>query len=223
MSSQDVAISRVDIQMDIIKDSDPRNEDKHLKSVIDESCLLKPAMAEEQEINKTLSPGTIISCIVQEPIQESRSSEKRSSPEPHAQHVVHDLYAHSLADNVSTQGTTSDVQEEEFRNVVRMGSSITSDEQSGNVRHVDELVPTRSSSFENSSEHMNSESQKGEMSKVMDDNVLIGHNDGDDTSKTESHLESSMTHGMEDLSHGEMIDRRNADSNLKLHMGSLDR
>ncbi|KAJ9563086.1 hypothetical protein OSB04_008246, partial [Centaurea solstitialis] len=224
-SSRGAAISKIDTQMDTIKDSDPRNEDEHLESVVD----LKPSNAEQQEMHKPVSTEEMISCSVEEPIQESHLSEKRSS-EPHAQQVSQDSYDHALADNVSTegtddvstQGTISDVQQEEFRTVVRTVSLSTAAEQSGDVRHVAELVPTRNSSFEKSSAHMNSQSQKGEMCKAMDDNLLIGYLDGDDTSKADSHLESSMTPGIENLAHGEMIDKRNGDSVTKLHMGSLD-
>ncbi|KAI3719017.1 hypothetical protein L6452_19904 [Arctium lappa] len=218
-ASPGAAISKIDTQMDKIMDSEPRNEDEHLESVID----LKPSNAEEKEMHKTISTEEMISCSVEEPIQEYHSSEKRSSPEPHAQQVAQYLYDHSLADNVSTKGTISDVQQEEFRTVVRTVSLSTGAEQNGNVRHVAELVPTRNSSFENSSAHMNSQSQKGEMCKAMDDNLCISHIDGDDTSKADSHLESSITLEIENLAHGEMIEKRNGDSSSKLHMGSLDR
>ncbi|KVH97038.1 hypothetical protein Ccrd_000863, partial [Cynara cardunculus var. scolymus] len=182
-ASLGAAISKIDAQMDKIKDSDPRNEDEHLKSVLD----LKPSNAEEKEMHKPISTQEMISCSVEEPVQESHPSEKRPFPQPHAQQVAQDLYDHSLVDSVSTEVTISDVQQEEFRTVVRTVSLSTGAEQNSNVRHVAELVPTRNSSFENSSAHMNSQSQKGEM--CMDDNLHIGNIDGDDTRKADSHLE----------------------------------
>ncbi|CAH1415912.1 unnamed protein product [Lactuca virosa] len=200
-------ISKVDTQMENIKDPDPRNEDDHLKSVTYES-----SNAEEHEIQTTISSEKMISSSHEEPTQESHSSEERSYSEPQAQKVMQDLSGQSL-DNVS---------EEESGTSVRMVNPSTGSEQSGDVRPVDEVSTTRSSLLENSSAHMNSESQKREMFKERDDIALIGHVNGDNKSKGDSHVESSMTTVKENLGLGEMVDKRNADSVSKLHMGLLD-
>ncbi|KAI3498707.1 hypothetical protein L1887_34486 [Cichorium endivia] len=197
-------ISKVDTQMENIEDPGSRNEDDHLKTVTYES-----SNAEEQEIQTTISSEKIISSNFEEPTQESHSSEERSSSELDAQKAMQELSGHS-ADNAS------DLPEEESGTSVRMVNPRTGAEKNGSVRSVDEVVTTRSLPLESLSAHMNLQSQKGEMCKEREDNVLTGHIKGD------SHLESSMTTVKENLAHGETVDKRNADSVSKLHMGSLD-
>ncbi|XP_076954500.1 uncharacterized protein At4g18490-like [Bidens hawaiensis] len=176
--------SEVDIQTDHIKDPDTRTEDVNLISLIDESSLLKPAHSEEQEIQRTV-----------EPIQESPSSEKRYSPEPLAQKVVQDAYVHS-------EDTFSDGQEEKSRNLVKMASPSTGDEQN-DVRPVTELVPT-----ENFLQHLEAQCEKGE-SCERDDNVITGHIGDSDVHKADSHLEIHLTPGIENSAHEELADKRN--------------
>ncbi|XP_076941543.1 uncharacterized protein At4g18490-like [Bidens hawaiensis] len=176
--------SEVDIQTDNIKDPDTRTEDANLISVIDESSLLKPAHSEEQKIQRTV-----------EPIQESPSSEKRDSPEPLAQKVVQDAYVHS-------EDTLSDVQEEKSRNLVKIVSPSTGDEQN-DMRPVTELVPT-----ENFSEHLEAQCEKGE-SCERDDNVITGHIGDSDVPKADSRLEIHLTPGIENSAHEELADKRN--------------
>ncbi|KAI3764931.1 hypothetical protein L2E82_14948 [Cichorium intybus] len=197
-------ISKVDTQMENIEDPGSRNEDDHLKTVTYES-----SNAEEQEIQTTISSEKIISSNFEEPTQESHSSEERSSSELDAQKAVQELSGHSV-DNAS------DLPEEESGTSVRMVNPRTGAEKNGSVRSVDEVVTTRSLPLESLSAHMNLQSQKGEMCKEREDNVLTGHIKGD------SHLESSMTTVKENLAHGETVDKRNADSVSKLHMGSLN-
>ncbi|KAI3743687.1 hypothetical protein L1987_56750 [Smallanthus sonchifolius] len=201
-ASWGVTNSEVDTQMGNIKDCDPRNEGDNLKSLIDESSLQKPANSEEQETHKTI-----------ELIQESPSSEKRYSPEPLAQKVVQDSYVCSEDINVSTECTFSDVQEEESRTLARVVSSSTGDEQNDNVRPVAELVPTRKFS---------AQSEKGEMCEMRDDNVIVEHIDGSDTSKAGLHLESYVTPGIENFAHEDMANKRNEDSFSKLQGDLLD-
>nr|KAJ0212509.1 hypothetical protein LSAT_V11C400176870 [Lactuca sativa] len=200
-------ISKADTQMENIKAPDPRNEDEHSKSVTYES-----SNAEEHEIQTTLSSEKMISSSHEEPTQESRSSEERSYSETQAQKVMQDLSGQSL-DNVS---------EEESGTSVRMVNPSTGSELNSDVRPVNEVVTNRSLLLENPSAHMNSESHKREMCKERDHNVLIGHVDDDNKSKDDSHLESSMKTVKGNLTLGEMVDKRNADSVSKLHMGLLD-
>ncbi|KAL8268249.1 hypothetical protein R6Q59_002047 [Mikania micrantha] len=186
--------SKVDNQINSIKDLDTRNEDDNLKSVIDDSSLLKPANSEEKETQRTI-----------EHIQESPSSENRDSPEPLAQKVVQDSYVCSVDSNASIKGIFSDVQKEESRTLVRMASPSTQDEHNDNVRPVAELLPTRKFSA-----HINAQSEKGEMHETRDDNTEDV--DGSDTHKADLHLESYLAPGIENLAHEDMTDKRNADS-----------
>ncbi|KAI3793351.1 hypothetical protein L1987_35968 [Smallanthus sonchifolius] len=206
-ASWGVTNSQVDTQTDNIKVPDPRNEDDNLKSVIDESSLLKPAYSAEQETHRTI-----------EHLQESPSSETRYPPEPLAQKVMQDPHVYSEDSNVSADATYSDVQEEESGTLVRMVSLSTGDEQNDNVRPVTELVPTRIFSA-----HMKAQSEKGEMCKMRDDNVTAEHIDGSDTSKADLHLESYVTPGIENSAHEDMVDKRNVDSFSKLQGGLLGR
>ncbi|KAJ0803657.1 hypothetical protein HanOQP8_Chr00c395g0824721 [Helianthus annuus] len=185
-----------------LKDPDPRTEDVNLKSVIDESSLLKAANSEEQGIQRTI-----------EPIQESPSSEKRYSPEPVAQKIVRDSYVHSEDTNICTEGTFSDVQEEESKTLDIIVSPSTGDEQNDARPVADELVLAG-----NFSAQMEVQSDKGEMCVTSDDNVTTEHNS--DTSKADLHLESYVTHGVENLVHEEMADERNADSDSE-HPGNI--
>ncbi|KAI3796807.1 hypothetical protein L1987_39493 [Smallanthus sonchifolius] len=200
-ASRGVTNSEVDTQMSNIKDCDPRNEGDNLKSVIDENALQKPANSEQQETHKTI-----------ELIQESPSSEKRYSPEPLVQKVVQDSYVCSEDINVSTECTFSYAQEEESITLARVVSSNTG-EQNDNVKPVAELVPTRK---------LSAQSEKGEMCETRDDNVIVEHIDGSDTSKAGLHLESYATPGIENLGHEDMADKRNEDSFSKLHGDLLD-
>ncbi|KAJ0438752.1 hypothetical protein HanHA300_Chr16g0617641 [Helianthus annuus] len=201
-ATQGVTNSRVDTQTDNFKDPDPRTEDVNLKSVIDESSLLKAANSEEQGIQRTI-----------EPIQESPSSEKRYSPEPVAQKIVRDSYVHSEDTNICTEGTFSDVQEEESKTLDIIVSPSTGDEQNDARPVADELVLAG-----NFSAQMEVQSDKGEMCVTSDDNVTTEHNS--DTSKADLHLESYVTHGVENLVHEEMADERNADSDSE-HPGNI--
>ncbi|KAI7740883.1 hypothetical protein M8C21_021983, partial [Ambrosia artemisiifolia] len=203
-ASRGITNSKVDTQKDNSKDPDPRTEDANLKSVIDESSLLKAANSEEQQIQRTI-----------EPIQESPSSEKRYSPEPVAQKVVQDSYVHSEDINICTEGTFSDAQEDESRTSVRVVSPSKRDEKNDNMRPVAELVPTR-----NISAHMETRRENSETCEMRDDNATTEHIDGidvsKDTSKADSHPESYVTPGIENLTNEEMADKRNADSCTEL-------
>ncbi|XP_076891660.1 uncharacterized protein At4g18490-like [Bidens hawaiensis] len=179
-------------EVDIIKDPDTRTEDANLKSVIDESSLLKPAHSEEQEKQRTV-----------EPIQESPSSEKRYSPEPRAQKIGQDAYVHFEDTNTGTEDTFSDVQEEESRNLVKMVNPGTGDDQN-DVRSVAELVPTG-----NFSEHLEAQSEKGETCERRDANVITDHIGDGDVNKADSHLEIHLTPGIENSAHEELADKRN--------------
>ncbi|KAL8228100.1 hypothetical protein R6Q57_015684 [Mikania cordata] len=186
--------SKVDNQINNIKDLDTRNEDDNLKSVIYDSSLLKPANFEEKETQRTI-----------EHIQESQSSENRDSPEPLAQKVVQDSCVCSVDNNASIEGIFSDVQNEESRTSVRMSSPSTEDEHNDNVRPVAELLPTRKFSA-----HINAQSEIGEKHETRDDNTEDV--DGRDTHKADLHLESYLTPGIENLAHEDMTDKRNAES-----------
>ncbi|KAI7740884.1 hypothetical protein M8C21_021984 [Ambrosia artemisiifolia] len=203
-ASRGVTNSKVDTQKDNSKDPDPRTEDANLKSVIDESSLLKAANSEEQQIQRTI-----------EPIQESPSSEKRYSPEPVVQKVVQDSYVHSEDINICTEGTFSDAQEDESRTSVRVVSPSKRDEKNDNMRPVAELVPTR-----NISAHMETRRENSETCEMRDDNATTEHIDGSDvskdTSKADLHPESYVTPGIENLTNEEMADKRNADSCTEL-------
>ncbi|XP_076948616.1 uncharacterized protein At4g18490-like [Bidens hawaiensis] len=192
-ASRGVINSKVDIQTDSIKDPDTRTEDINLKSVIDESSLLKPAHSEDQEIQRMV-----------EPIQESPSSEKRYSPEPHAQKVVQDPYVHFEDTNFGTEDTFSDVQEEESRNLVKILVSPSTGDDQNDVRPVAELVPTG-----NFSEHLEAHSEKGEMCERRDANVITDHIGDGDVHKADSHLEIHLTPGIENSAHEELADKRN--------------
>nr|XP_043623784.1 uncharacterized protein At4g18490 [Erigeron canadensis] len=213
--SQDVSISKV-AQMDKIRDIDPRNEDDHLKSVLDENCHQNPVNAKELDIQREYSPEKIMSCSLQDPVQESQSSDKRSSPEPHAQKVTQDWCGQSSTDNVSTEAAFSDMQEEESRTMVEVVSLNKGDEKKGYVMPMPELAHSR-----NLSEHVKSQSES-EMCEKRDDNVFVGHVHGDDTSKADSRFESSITPGIGNLAPGEVVDNKNADSSFKFHLDSQD-
>ncbi|XP_071705840.1 uncharacterized protein At4g18490 [Rutidosis leptorrhynchoides] len=217
-----ISISKVDTQMENIKNPDPRNEDAHLQSVGDQRRPLKPENAKEHGVQKATSSEKIMPCNLQEPIQESHSSEMKSSTEPHVQQVVQDSQDKFLIDNATSEGTVSKGKEEESRTRFRMASLCTGDEQTDNMRPLAESAPTSSLSLENVSVDMNSQSQQVIMREARDDNVIVGHIDTDDANKADSHVESSIISGRNILVPVEINDKRNADSISKPHMDPGD-
>ncbi|XP_071716228.1 uncharacterized protein At4g18490-like isoform X2 [Rutidosis leptorrhynchoides] len=208
-ATKGASVSNIDTQIENIKDPDSRNEDVHLKSVGDERRPLKPDNAKEQGVQKKTSSEKLMSCNLQEPIQESHSSDMKSSPEPHVQKTSQDLHENSLTDNVTAESMVSDVQEEESGTRYRMMSLSTRDEQNDNVRPLAELTPTSSLSLENLSVDMKSQREGVLMYEERDDNVTVGHIDIDDTNKAVSHVESSLISGRQILTPAEMNDKRN--------------